>query len=394
MNIKNNFFNWLIILFLAVLSSCSTYKNGYISAIPANETYKSTRMVPVPQLRADKELLNFQSKEIMKSIEEQQKSPKAIRASELNLLFENLQNHYKTDRALHHNFLYSPNEVLSITAEQMILESAVSYNLLFQHNKPIRRIINKGNSAYSVPPRMLAKSQHYLWKTTQKGDTRKQTESLQNSYLKEKTIDNVFLAWHTLSGMASKLVVSVINKLHLKPKPEKYIPRLMPLLEPCDIICQKSRGRLSDKFIPGYFGHAAIYLGDSSFAEAIVDGAVISNPYKFAEGDTYLIIRHKKLTSEQKEQIIDLVMAQLGKKYDFLYDSESPNEVTCAEMIYLVYDFIDWETDRIAGRYMITPDNIVSTALKETDLEFISYFDNKRTLDRPNKSFIKKLLIQ
>ncbi|HKK80632.1 MAG TPA: YiiX/YebB-like N1pC/P60 family cysteine hydrolase [Prolixibacteraceae bacterium] len=392
MKANNTFSHWSLIMLLAVLSSCSTYKSGYITTIPHNEDNDSTNQVTISQLKTKKQALNRRSKEIMKSIEEQQKAPKAIHAHEINSLFENLQNHYKIDSVLHHIYLHSTNKALSHKAKQMILESAVSYNMLFQHNKHIRRIINRGNSTYSFPPRMLAKSQNYLWKIARKDDTREQIISLQGNYRKEKTIDNIFLAWYALSGTTSKLVSSLISMSHLEPKPEKYLSRLLPVLETGDIICQKSRGRLSDKFIPGYFGHAAIYLGDSCFAEAILNGAVTSNPYKFAEGDSYLIIRHKNLTSEKKKQIINSALAQQGKKYDFQYDTESPNKLTCAEMIYLTYDFTDWETGHTAGRYLITPDNIVSTALKEPDFEFISYFDNEVTLDRPKKSYIKNLL--
>ncbi|MCF8362283.1 MAG: hypothetical protein K9G70_06625 [Prolixibacteraceae bacterium] len=374
-----------------IITSCGNYKVGYISEIPFNENHKND-FEKLPQLKAEKEILNFQSKEIMKSIEEQQKEAKALQANELNLLFENLQKHLKIDSVLHHKYMYATNITLSDSAKQMILESAVSYNILFQNNKHIRRIINRGDMAYDVPPRFLAKSQHYLWSATHKDDVQKQIKANKSSYLKKTTLDNGFLAWYYLSGSVSKIVASVISMSHLEPHPEKYIHKLMPLLEKGDIICQKSGNRLSDKFIPGYFGHVAIYLGDSLFAEVILNGTVISKPLKFAEGDTYLIIRHKNLTPVREERVVNLTMAQMDKKYDFQYDAESPNELTCAELIYIVYDFVKWETGHTAGRYLITPDNIVSTACKDPELEFISFFDKKNVVDKPKKSFIKKLI--
>lgn len=375
-----------------IITSCGTYKFGYISEIPFNENHNNNNSEKLSQLKAEKEILNFQSKELMKSIEEHQKKGKALPANELNLLFENLQKHLKIDSILHRKYMYATNIAISDSAEQMLLEAAASYNILFQNNKHIRRIINRGDMAYAVPPRFLAKSQHYLWSATHKYDVQKQIKANKSSFLKETTIDNGFFAWYYLSGSVSKIVASVISMSHLEPHPENYIHKLLPLLEKGDIICQKSRNRLSDKFIPGYFGHAAIYLGDSLFAEAILNGTVISNPFKFAEGDSYLIIRHKNLTPDRKERVINLTMAQMDKKYDFQYDAESPNELTCAELIYIAYDFIKWETGHVAGRYLITPDNIVSTACNDSELEFISYFDKKIVVDKPKISFIKKLI--
>jgi uncharacterized protein YycO len=149
---------------------------------------------------------------------------------------------------------------------------------------------------------------------------------------------------------------------------------------------------LTDKFIPGYFGHSGIYLDDSVFIEAVQKGVIYSSPEKFLEGNAFIIIRPKLISDDQNIRMESLLNTQLGKKYDFNFNVESPDRIICTELIFLVYDQIDWKTNKVAGRYTISPDYLVKTALENNDLEIPFYFDEMELIENPNKDYVEELL--
>jgi hypothetical protein len=133
-------------------------------------------------------------------------------------------------------------------------------------------------------------------------------------------------------------------------------------------------------------------LGDSLFAEALHEGVVINRPFRFAEGDSYLIIRPKNLDEKQKSFVQNLVHRELGKKYDYQYDAELMSSITCSELAYMAFDFIPWRTHKLFGRHTISPDDVASTVLSSDKLEYVVYFDKNCTLVNPDPKIIEGLL--
>jgi hypothetical protein len=191
--------------------------------------------------------------------------------------------------------------------------------------------------------------------------------------------------------------------------------KLIPFLQPYDIILSKSPSHLTDKLIPGYFGHAAIWLGPGiinklltgeekrkdrlkfeinkkSVVEAIRSGVKTSSLEEFADGDAFLILRLKDISQPQKEAIIDNSRKQLRKDYDFIYDFESPETISCTELIYLAYDFIDWQVRYYGSEYYISPDDLPLTAFKNGELKFPVFIKKETVYENPGNLFMQRLL--
>jgi hypothetical protein len=159
-------------------------------------------------------------------------------------------------------------------------------------------------------------------------------------------------------------------------------------LRPMDIILEKSPFVLTDKFIPGHFGHAAIYLGTKeqleeigmwnhpdiipyqleieagrTILEAVRSGVRLNSLEDFLNIDEMTIVR-KSDALNSKDQVAEQIrrgIDQLGKAYDFNFDISTFDKIVCSELIYIVFGHVKWPTRYRVGRPTITPDDIAET---------------------------------
>lgn len=171
---------------------------------------------------------------------------------------------------------------------------------------------------------------------------------------------------------------------------ELFINNSLSLLQPLDVILEKTPFRLTDKFIPGYWGHAAIYVGNEAQLKAlgIWDNYFVKK-YHQEIREKHVIIEalrsrvafntfrditniddyaHLRLVDEptlaKKREMIIRVFAQIGKKYDFGYDVESSKKIICSELHYITFDEVTFNTDRIMGVNTISVDQVAQQGLK------------------------------
>ena len=156
-------------------------------------------------------------------------------------------------------------------------------------------------------------------------------------------------------------------------------------LEPMDIILEKSPFVLTDKFIPGYFGHVAIYLGTRAqleaigqwnhpsivpyqdeieaghtILEAVRSGTRLNSVESFMNIDEMTII-HKLDEMDSPELVAEQIRRgfdQMGKDYDFNFDISTLDKIVCSELIYIVFGNVSWPARYRFGRPTVTPDDI------------------------------------
>ena len=166
-------------------------------------------------------------------------------------------------------------------------------------------------------------------------------------------------------------------------------------LQAGDILLEKTPFRLTDKLIPGYWGHAAIWSGSQEelmtlgiwndpivtpyhqdiiegkrVIEALREGVVINPLSHFLNIDDMAVLREDFQSKSTKRDVILHAFAQIGKDYDFNFDVETTDKIVCSELVYTAYTHIKWPTDRALGRYTISPDHIAKKT-EEGTLELI-----------------------
>lgn len=156
-------------------------------------------------------------------------------------------------------------------------------------------------------------------------------------------------------------------------------------LRPMDMLLEKSSFVLTDKFIPGHYGHAALYLGTRKqleeigmwdhpslqayqaeieagkvILEAVRPGVRLTSIEDFFNIDEITVVRkadgisYEDVLNEQIKRGID----QIGKSYDFNFDISTLDKIVCSELLYIVFGNVNWPTHYRVGRPTITPDDL------------------------------------
>jgi uncharacterized protein YycO len=189
-----------------------------------------------------------------------------------------------------------------------------------------------------------------------------------------------------LFGNMVGLVESRRGKLDRQPQ---VLDRVRRELQAGDVLLEKTPFRLTDSFIPGHWGHAALWIGSEAelraldlwehplvvahrakirngrgVVEALRSGVEMNSLEHFMNVDDLAVLRHRALDRDKRRQVILEALRQVGKAYDFSFDTQSANTIVCSELVYHAYGDVRWPTDRALGRVVVSPDNIAQKAIR------------------------------
>ncbi len=188
---------------------------------------------------------------------------------------------------------------------------------------------------------------------------------------------------------------------------QSFFRDIYPQLKPLDILLEKTPFRLTDRFIPGYWGHAGIYIGTKkdleelgiwnhpivkkfhpqilsgkNIVEALRSGVEINTIPHFSDIDDYAQLRmNEGLSRREKVQYLLSALSQIGKKYDFGFDVESSKTIVCSELHYKVFKHIPFRTTKILGRDSIDVDQVAEQAVNNKNLQVISLYIDGEKID-------------
>lgn len=211
-----------------------------------------------------------------------------------------------------------------------------------------------------------------------------------------------------LFGNTVGLVETRKGKLYGKPQVESAV---VSRLTAGDILLEKTPFRLTDKLIPGHWGHVAIWVGSEAelqalgiwdhpliqpwqskiqqkhgVIEALRTGVAINPLSQFLNVDDLAVIRAADLSTEQRREVLLRAFRQIGKKYDFNFDLETTDRIVCSELVYTVYVNREWPVKKMLGRYTISPDHVADMALNNESLQLVALYHNgERVSTRPEE---------
>ena len=199
---------------------------------------------------------------------------------------------------------------------------------------------------------------------------------------------------------------------------EEALQNIQATLQPLDILLEKTPFRLTDKIIPGHFGHVAIWTGtkaelidigiwddihvkpyadeigspansnskdEHQIIEALRSGVQLSTLEHFMNIDDFAILRpvfKEDIKEALTKEALIMAFRQLGKKYDFNFDVNTTDKIVCSELAYLSFPSIDWPTEKILGRHSISPDNVAKLAWNSLPLELIMFYHDGQLIDK------------
>jgi hypothetical protein len=189
------------------------------------------------------------------------------------------------------------------------------------------------------------------------------------------------------------------------------IKSIQPQLKPGDILLERRNWYASNAFLPGFWPHAALYIGDEddlrrlklldnplvqphladyrkpaddgephTVMESVSEG-VILNSLTESMGADYIAVLRPRLTDEQKAQAIAKAFGHCGKPYDFEFDFFSADKLVCTELVYRSYEgLLHFDLVKIMGRDTLPALEICKKFAGERDrpdrqLDFVLFLD-------------------
>lgn len=211
---------------------------------------------------------------------------------------------------------------------------------------------------------------------------------------------------------------------------DAQVAALRPRLQPGDILIERRNWYLSNAFLPGYWPHAALYVGTAgdlralgadtdprvrkhlgafargdatghAFAviEAVSEGVVFTSlEHSVGEADSVTVLR-PRLTPEERREVVARAFSHAGKPYDFDFDFFSSDKLVCTEVVYRALNgYIDFPLVEILGRRTLPALEIVrywTQPAGAAKLEFVLFLDGDdrtRTVVERDAATLKETL--
>lgn len=181
---------------------------------------------------------------------------------------------------------------------------------------------------------------------------------------------------------------------HRPQLPDGIVAQLNASIKPGDVFITRKEFALTNYFLPGYWPHAALYLGDAStleqrgvhqhehvtsrwdrlrsldrqqpgrVMEALKDGVSLRSVASPFASDSLVVLR-PLLAPEFVTTALARSFAHDGKPYDFDFDFTRGDRLVCTEVVYRAYDGIEgvqFELTRRAGRMTLAAGDLIRMA--------------------------------
>lgn len=199
-------------------------------------------------------------------------------------------------------------------------------------------------------------------------------------------------AWrHVMFGLfkASGSTIAELRRPGLKPagSPKRIDPEMRSAIlakaRPGDVIVTRHDDAMSNLFLPGFWPHAALYLGTAAdlealgveivsenrdirrFLEAKKDGVRIRAAEETLHVDACVILR-SPLSGEPLAEAIRRALSHAGKPYDFLFDFRTQDVLACTEVIYRGFHGIapvKFHLEEVGGRLCLPAEELLNQAM-------------------------------
>lgn len=168
---------------------------------------------------------------------------------------------------------------------------------------------------------------------------------------------------------------------------EEVAALVAPHLRPLDVVTGRVKGRLSGQMVPGYFTHAAIYLGTEAqlraeglwdlpalrphqgdiragrvFLEAMPPRVRLVRLGQMLDVDALAVLR-APIGRDEKRAALEYGLPAVGRPFDFSFNADTPECLFCTELVHDALPSLGLTPRPIYGRNSLLPDDVAATAL-------------------------------
>jgi len=133
------------------------------------------------------------------------------------------------------------------------------------------------------------------------------------------------------------------GSVHYKFKGENQ-RQVLDILEPGDILVRTYGGYLSTWFIPGYWSHAGIYVGDNRIIHVGGEGIMNEDILTFMRCDDVAVLRVTDPVEGRISTAIERAMKlmEMNIDYDYNFDKNDPESMYCTELVDYCYGGLNY----------------------------------------------------
>ncbi len=189
------------------------------------------------------------------------------------------------------------------------------------------------------------------------------------------------------------------------PRVAGKIAELAALLRPGDVFVTRRDYAFTNLFLPGYWPHAALYVGseedrerlgvqldeqrrerwsgDRVVLEALKDGVRFRPLAETLAVDAVAILR-PRLGEEQLARAFEQAAQHEGKGYNYDFDFFRADRLVCTEVVYRAYDGhgeLNFELRERAGRPTLAAEDLLQMALDGQGFDLVAIFGADSCLD-------------
>ncbi len=211
---------------------------------------------------------------------------------------------------------------------------------------------------------------------------------------------------------------------------QQQVEEVRARLKPGDILIVRKNWYLSNAFLPGFWPHAALYVGGledlerlgvlddpevasrlEEFSAPADDGSafcvieaqsegVVFNPLSFTlHADYVAVLRPRELSQDEIALAIRNAFRYQGRPYDFEFDFFSSDKLVCTELVYRAYAGdpeqglrgLHFQLEKVAGRDTLPANRVIAKfrdeqARPDRELELVLFLDTPPGRHRAQES--------
>jgi hypothetical protein len=133
---------------------------------------------------------------------------------------------------------------------------------------------------------------------------------------------------------------------------------------------------LTNYFLPGFWPHAAFYIGDQHVIESLKDGVrerTMESPF----GNDAVAVIRPCVAADVIAAAIARARTHVGKPYDFDFDFTRGDRLVCTEVVYRSFEGIaglSFRLTRRAGRETLSAEDLLALAMDHDQFEPVALF--------------------
>lgn len=135
---------------------------------------------------------------------------------------------------------------------------------------------------------------------------------------------------------------------------------ILNVIQPGDVLLRRYDHYISGLMIPGYFTHAAIYVGENNVIHMLGEGICKEDILTFMRCDNIAVLRYTDKTKVDDAINIAYTQLEKGVEYDYDFDFKDADKLSCTELVHHVFGYP--EIPRVNPKYLV-PDDFINSDL-------------------------------